>query len=253
MPRPIEDRRLAFLRRATDPPRRRFRRGVYLLPSLFTLGNLFCGYACIVYAMRGEFETAAPFIGFAVVLDSLDGRIARLTGGESEFGLQFDSIADIVSFGVVQDIELATTAGQVSVALVLDLSGSVEQEGIEDLERACQALVDALEPADRAWLITFADAFALKAGPAQDRPTLRRALENLRPGGGTSMWDAMFAAVSLVSGTEGRSLVLAFTDGVDTTSWLDEDRALDGESAANLDQVGGVVQRRVLFSPGAVG
>ena len=60
--------------------RRRFRRGVYLLPSLFTMGNMFCGYACVVYAMRGEFETAAPFIGFAIVLDMLDGRIARLTG-----------------------------------------------------------------------------------------------------------------------------------------------------------------------------
>jgi CDP-diacylglycerol--serine O-phosphatidyltransferase len=92
--------RLRFLRRATDRPRRRFRRGVYLLPSLFTMGNMFCGYACIVYAMRNELETAAPFIGFAYVLDVLDGRIARLTGGESEFGLQFDSLADLVSFGV---------------------------------------------------------------------------------------------------------------------------------------------------------
>ena len=92
--------RLRFFRRSTDRPRRRFRRGVYLLPSLFTLGNMFCGYACIVYAMRGEFETAAPFIGFAFVLDMLDGRIARLTGGESAFGLQFDSLADVISFGV---------------------------------------------------------------------------------------------------------------------------------------------------------
>ena len=92
--------RLRFFRRSTDRPRRRLRRGVYLLPSLFTLGNMFCGYACIVYAMRGEFETAAPFIGFAFVLDMLDGRIARLTGGESAFGLQFDSLADVISFGV---------------------------------------------------------------------------------------------------------------------------------------------------------
>ena len=72
--------RLPFLRRADDRRRPRFRRGVSLLPSLFTMGNLFCGYACIVYAMRGEYETAAPFIGFAIVLDMLDGRIARLTG-----------------------------------------------------------------------------------------------------------------------------------------------------------------------------
>lgn len=88
------------LRRRSDAPRRRFRRGVYLLPSIMTLGNMFCGYACVVYAMRGEFETAAPFIGIAMVLDMLDGRIARLTGTSSAFGLQFDSLADVISFGM---------------------------------------------------------------------------------------------------------------------------------------------------------
>src|SRR5919198_2459974 len=96
--------RLRFFRRATDPPRRRFRRGVSLLPSIFTLGNMFCGYACVVYAMRGEYETAAPFIGFAIVLDMLDGRIARLTGTASDFGLQFDSLADVISFGIAPAI-----------------------------------------------------------------------------------------------------------------------------------------------------
>src|ERR671925_299818 len=99
-----EPRRLKFFRRATDPPRRRFRRGVYLLPSLLTLGNMFCGYACIVYSMRGEFETAALFIGYAIVLDMLDGRIARLTGATSDFGLQFDSLADVISFGLAPAI-----------------------------------------------------------------------------------------------------------------------------------------------------
>jgi CDP-diacylglycerol--serine O-phosphatidyltransferase len=73
---------------------------VYLLPSLFTLGNMFFGYACIVYAMRGEYATAALFVGIAIVLDMLDGRIARLTGTASEFGLEFDSLADVISFGV---------------------------------------------------------------------------------------------------------------------------------------------------------
>jgi CDP-diacylglycerol---serine O-phosphatidyltransferase len=97
--------RLRFLRRKTDHPRRyQFRRGVYLLPSLLTMGNMFCGYACVVYAMRGEYETAAPFIGFAVVLDMLDGRIARLTGTTSEFGVEFDSMADIISFGMAPAI-----------------------------------------------------------------------------------------------------------------------------------------------------
>ena len=99
-----DEGRLRFLRRRTGAGRRRLRRGVYLLPSLFTMGNMFCGYACVVYAMRGEYETAAPFIGFAVVLDMLDGRIARLTGTTSEFGVEFDSMADIISFGMAPAI-----------------------------------------------------------------------------------------------------------------------------------------------------
>jgi CDP-diacylglycerol--serine O-phosphatidyltransferase len=84
--------------------RRRFRRGVYLLPSMFTMGNMFCGYACIVQSMRGDFATAALFIGFAFVLDILDGRIARLTGTSSAFGLEFDSLADVISFGLAPAI-----------------------------------------------------------------------------------------------------------------------------------------------------
>ena len=98
---------LTPLRRGSDKHKnqaRRIRRGAYLLPSLFTLGNMFCGYACIVYAMRGEFTTAAPFIGFALVLDMLDGRIARMTNSTSAFGIELDSLADVVSFGVAPAI-----------------------------------------------------------------------------------------------------------------------------------------------------
>ncbi len=90
---------MSVLRRR-DTEQRRLRRGMYLLPSLFTLANMFCGYACVIYAMRGEFSTAAPFIGVAVVLDMLDGRIARMTGATSDFGREFDSLADVISFGV---------------------------------------------------------------------------------------------------------------------------------------------------------
>jgi CDP-diacylglycerol--serine O-phosphatidyltransferase len=97
-------------RRRRDSAVRRARRGVYLLPSMFTMANMFCGYACIVHAMRGEFATAAPFIGFAIVLDMLDGRVARLTGTTSEFGVEFDSLADVISFGVAPAL-LAFTWG----------------------------------------------------------------------------------------------------------------------------------------------
>jgi len=87
-------------RPARGHDRRGLRRGVSLLPSLFTIANLFCGWACVVYAMRGDLSTAAPFIGFAVVLDMLDGRIARMTGTTSDFGVQLDSLADLISFGM---------------------------------------------------------------------------------------------------------------------------------------------------------
>ena len=97
-------RMLTPLGRRSVAERRRLRRGVYLLPSMFTMGSMFCGYACIVYAMRGEFATAAPFIGFAIVVDMLDGRIARMTGTTSAFGVEFDSLADIISFGVAPAI-----------------------------------------------------------------------------------------------------------------------------------------------------
>jgi len=93
-------RMLRPLRRRSDLASKRFRRGVYLLPSLFTMGNMFCGYCCIIFAIRGEFATAAPFIGFAMVLDMLDGRVARLTGATSDFGIEFDSLADVISFGM---------------------------------------------------------------------------------------------------------------------------------------------------------
>jgi CDP-diacylglycerol--serine O-phosphatidyltransferase len=65
---------------------------------------MFCGYACIVYSMRGELATAAAFVGLAFVLDMLDGRIARMTGATSEFGIEFDSLADVISFGVAPAI-----------------------------------------------------------------------------------------------------------------------------------------------------
>lgn len=79
---------------------RRFRRGIYLLPTLFTVGNLFCGYWAIVLSYNGKLELAAILIIVAGVLDGLDGRIARLTGTTSPFGLEFDSLADMVSFGI---------------------------------------------------------------------------------------------------------------------------------------------------------
>jgi len=83
--------------------RRQARRGAYLLPGVFTVANLLCGYYAILATLEGsvaDMDNAAKAIGFAILFDTLDGRIARLIGANSDFGREFDSLADVVSFGI---------------------------------------------------------------------------------------------------------------------------------------------------------
>ena len=80
--------------------RERLSRGLFVLPTLFTVGNLFCGYLSIWSSIRGTFDQSAYLIIAAGILDALDGRIARMTHSTSAFGEQYDSMADLVSFGV---------------------------------------------------------------------------------------------------------------------------------------------------------
>ncbi len=83
-----------------DTPPRPRGRGIYLLPNLLTTGGLFGGFFAIIAASQGRFEIACIAIFVAGVLDGLDGRVARLTNTQSEFGVQYDSLADLVSFGM---------------------------------------------------------------------------------------------------------------------------------------------------------
>ena len=78
----------------------KLRKGVYLFPSLFTAGNLICGFFSIISTFNGDYVRATYFIILANVLDGLDGYAARLTRSTSQFGVEFDSLADVVSFGV---------------------------------------------------------------------------------------------------------------------------------------------------------
>ncbi len=94
------------MRRFEDRPRRRLRRGTYILPSLFTAFNMALGYYAIWHAFNGstakpwQFDNAAKAIGFAILFDGLDGMIARLTHTASDFGRELDSLADVITFGV---------------------------------------------------------------------------------------------------------------------------------------------------------
>lgn len=87
-------------------PRRRIRdqariqTGLSIIPSLFTIGNIFCGYYAVIATLRSNYDYAAIAIGVGTVLDALDGRIARLTKTASDFGIQLDSLADVLTFGI---------------------------------------------------------------------------------------------------------------------------------------------------------
>lgn len=85
-------------------PAAQLKKGVYLIPSLFTAGNLFCGFFSIVSTFSGQYWQAAIFIVLAHLLDGMDGYVARLTKTTSQFGIEFDSLADVVSFGVAPGI-----------------------------------------------------------------------------------------------------------------------------------------------------
>ncbi|PIV21026.1 MAG: CDP-diacylglycerol--serine O-phosphatidyltransferase [Deltaproteobacteria bacterium CG_4_8_14_3_um_filter_45_9] len=78
----------------------KIRRGIYILPNLFTTGNLFCGFWAIISVFQEKFFYAAVAILLACVFDILDGKVARLSGATSKFGVQYDSLADLVSFGI---------------------------------------------------------------------------------------------------------------------------------------------------------
>jgi CDP-diacylglycerol--serine O-phosphatidyltransferase len=80
------------------------KRGIYLLPNLFTTAALFAGFYAIVQAMNNKFEYAAVAIFIAMILDGLDGRVARMTHTQSEFGAEYDSLSDMVSFGVAPSL-----------------------------------------------------------------------------------------------------------------------------------------------------
>lgn len=125
---------------------RRFKRGIYILPSLFTVGSLVCGYIAILATLKATamdaeqgrfaFDTAAKAIGWAILFDGFDGRIARLTNSSSDFGREFDSLADIITFGVAP----AFLAFAWGVRPVQEIFGT----------RLVQHLRDA------GWLVTFA-------------------------------------------------------------------------------------------------
>jgi VWFA-related protein len=152
-------------------------------------------------------------------------------------------------------VEMTTSSGRLAVSVALDVGHTDGRAGQGELVNACDELLAALLPGDRVWFLTFSGSFRLDMGPTTDTRRVRRILGDLSMGrqysiwderrGPRSLWDTMFGAMSLVATDPGRSLVMMLTDGVDRTSWLDEDRMLEvlrrGDVVVNGVQPRGVV------------
>ena len=93
-----------------NPEKKKIKKGVYLLPNLITSASLFGGFYAIIASLDGNFEYAAIAIIISGILDGLDGRIARLTGSSSKFGVEYDSLADLIAFGLAPGVLIFTWA-----------------------------------------------------------------------------------------------------------------------------------------------
>lgn len=139
----MADRRIKrrLTRNRTTPRSERLQSGLSLIPSLFTIGNIFCAYYSIISTLRGNYDSAAIAIGVGVVLDGLDGRIARLTQTSSEFGVQLDSIADVLTFGIAPAF-LAFSWGNQLAGFSADSAGALGIYAAQHLQQW-------------SWIVTF--------------------------------------------------------------------------------------------------
>ena len=170
------------------------------------------------------------------------------SGGRPITGLNADDFA-VTDNGVPQQLKVATTEGDVAVALVLDTSGSVKGSALDHLVAASQTLVSMLKPGDTVSLVTFSNRLWLEAGSVRDPTVISHALLDASAAGRTALWDALLAGASLVAGRTQRSLVLVFTDGSDNSSWTTREQL--EESLKRSEAVVYAVQSGDWANPGA--
>jgi len=179
--------------------------------------------ASVAAAMVAQ-EPATPFRSGIEIVE-LDVSVTR--GGLPVPGLTARDFV-LTDNGIAQDVDSVTLDRvPLSVTLLLDTSTSVLGERLAHLKQAGTGIVDALTADDRASLITFSHNLDVAVGMTADKGALRRALASIKPGGSTALRDALQLALSLRTRDRSRPLVLVFTDGDDTTSWIGEDAILD--------------------------
>ena len=130
--------------------------------------------------------------------------------------------------GVRQVIEVVSMADvPINLLVAMDLSASVEGERLAQLKRAATDAIDPLRPGDQAAILTFSDRIALRSDWTPDRALLRKRIDDLQAGGWTALYDAVFSAIARSHTAAGRVVVLVFSDGADTSSWLDAKAVLE--------------------------
>jgi Ca-activated chloride channel family protein len=170
---------------------------------------------------------AAPQGRFAVSVDVVRVDALVTADGHPVHGLTATDF-EVRDNGVVQQVDLVDTEQlPVNAILALDMSGSVAGDRLAHLRNAGHALVDALRKDDRAALVSFSHVVALGSGLTSDFNRVRQALDRAQPNGNTSLVDASYAGLILGESNAGRALMIAFSDGLDTASWLTPDRVLD--------------------------
>lgn len=164
-----------------------------------------------VRAQQARFRSSADAVQVDVLVRS---------GGRPMAGLTADDF-ELRDSGVRQQIvALAFQDVPISLLLALDASTSLQGEALAHLKAAARAAIGALRPGDQAALLTFGDRLSLAPRWSTDRAALESAIDGLSAEGGTPLHDAVFAATALRQSAAGRTVLLVFTDGADTTSWL---------------------------------
>jgi VWFA-related protein len=151
--------------------------------------------------------------------------------------------------GVLQDVDFVLSDQEpINTVLTLDMSNSVAGDRLEHLRRASRALLAGLKSDDRAGLITFSHSVELGSALTTDRGAVVDALARISPGGTTSLVDAAYAGIVMGETDHGRSVVIAFSDGVDTASWLTPEAVLDTSKRAGIVVYGATLKgARALF------
>ena len=179
--------------------------------TLFLLSLVSCAATVSLVAQTARFTTGVAAVRVDVLVTDRGRPVAGLT--RTDFELRDNGVAQAVT-------DVSSEILPLNVLCVLDLSGSVTGSPLASLKGGLRAVFDTLAPVDRAALITFSQRLQLHTRLTGDKALLRKLVDDVKSGGDTSVIDAAFAGLALRETDEGRTLMLLFSDGRDTASWL---------------------------------